>query len=205
MSVGLNASQARAKSQQDMIIFNEVTDIMRAIIEASGQGLFELRIDDGTYMTASRPTQEHAAGVVDAEIVIGQTVIINGYEVTLGITGTNVGAVVADINDAGIPGVTAKKEFNRLVLVLEAGQSTIWSYSIGAGTANTALGLVPGDYLFDNPPSLDFFSTWQGVTTDRAKMQQMDQVIKYFRNIGFKIERLINPQTQKTMVWSIYW
>jgi hypothetical protein len=33
----------------------------------------------------------------------------------------------------------------------------------------------------------------------------MDQVSKYFVNMGYKIERITNTDTSKTFKWHIYW
>ena len=56
MTIGLNAAQARAKSSQDMIVFEEQTAIMRQIITDSGLGKFESYVIDGTTMTESTPS-----------------------------------------------------------------------------------------------------------------------------------------------------
>lgn len=112
MTVGLNAAQARAKSTQDMIVFEECTAIMRAIITDSTAGLYDSYIEDSTTMTNS------------------------------------------------------------------------------------------------NPETLDskkYFSVWKGVETDRALQNQMNQVIKHFDNLGYKIERITNTNTGNTFKWHIYW
>lgn len=56
MSFGLNAAQARAKASADMIVFEEVTAIMREVITQSSLGKYEIYLSDGTTMTASTPT-----------------------------------------------------------------------------------------------------------------------------------------------------
>lgn len=205
MTVGLNASQARANSQQDMIIFNEATSIMEAVISASATGAFETTISDGTTMTESTPVATVTGSVQDPVVVVGTTVVINGTTVTLGVTGTSLNAVIADINDAAISGVIASKLNGYLVLEITLTASTTWQYTIGAGTANAALGLVDGTYTASNPSSVDYFNTWQGTLTDRAKTNQMDEVVKHFRNLGFKIERISNTATAKTFSWYVYW
>lgn len=205
MTVGLNASQARAKSTQDMIIFNEVETIMRGVIEASALGLYEVDINDGTVMTDSTPTTQKIGAVHNPIINVGDTVIINGQTVTLGTTGTSLNAVIADINDANIPGVVASKDSDYLILTITLEQNIVWTYDIGAGTANANLGLITGTYTVSDPESVDYFNTWQGTSNDRSKVQQMDSVIKHFRNLGYKIERLINTNTTKTFSWHVYW
>ena len=205
MSVGLNASQARARSQQDMIIFDETQAIMREVISASAAGDFEAYISDGTEMTESSPVASKIGTVNNPTIIAGQTLIINSYTIVLGTTGTNLNSIIADINDAAVPGVTATKDSGYLVLSITMDPAETWTYEIGSGTANTALGFSAGTYSVQNPTSIDYYSAWQGTTTDRALAQQMDQVIKYFGNLGYKIERVVNINTNRTFSWSIYW
>ena len=81
-----------------------------------------------------------------------------------------------------------------------------WTYDIdAASTSLTSLGLTAGTFTIANPSSTTFFDTWQGTTTDRGKTQQMDEVIKYFQNLGYKVERTTNTNTNKTFQWSLYW
>jgi hypothetical protein len=205
MTVGLNASQARANSQQDMIIFTEVTSIMESIISASGTGLYETTVIDGTTMTESTPVSEVICSLQNPTVIPGTTVIINGSIVTLGTSGTNLNAVVADINDAVIPGVVASKVNGYLALTVTVTAASDWQYTIGDGTANTVLGISAGTYTASNPASVDYYNTWQGTSNDRAKTNQMDEVVKHFRNLGFKIERISNTATRKTFSWYVYW
>jgi len=112
MTIGLNAAQARAKSSQDMIVFEEQTAIMRQIITDSGLGKFESYVIDNTTMTDSTPTT-----------------------------------------------------------------STSESY----------------------------FNSWQGSIVDRALVNQMNAVERYFSGLGYKIERITNTTTQTTFKWHIFW
>lgn len=206
MTVGLNASQARSKSQQDLTIYNEVQNIMTDIITQSGAGGFTSIIADGTTMTESTPSVDHVGTIVNPTVVGGTTVILNGVTVTLGTTGLNLNSIIADINDAGITGVVASKNAtNNLVLTFTAQASVTWTYDIGAGTANLALGLTQATYTINNPASANYFDTWQGTRTNRGESQQMDQVIRHFQNLGYKIERTVNTNTNKTFQWNIYW
>jgi hypothetical protein len=205
MTVGLNASQARAKSQQDMIIYDETDVIMRAVITATATGLYETNIDDGTVMTESTPTVLKIGTVFNPTVTPGATFIINGETATLGVTDTGLNGIVADINDAEIPGVVASKDSGYLVLTITLEAQTTWTYEIGSGTANTSLGFTAGVYTINDPESINYFAVWQGTQTDRAASQQMDQIIKHFSNLGYKIERLVNTNTGKTFVWHIFW
>lgn len=107
----LTASQARAKSRNDLIIFNEIREIEAAVLTASSDGELEV-IVSGTTMTAT-----------------------------------------------------------------------------GSGIALAR----------------EYFKAWQGAVPNRAKEQQMAEVVSYFFNLGYQIERKVNPQTGDTFRWSVYW
>ena len=205
MSVGLNAAQARSKASQDMIVFTETQEIMKSIISESAVGNFESYVDDATTMTEATPSVQKIGTQINPTITIGDTLIFDNNTITLGTTGTSLNAIVADINDAGVAGLTASKDSNYLVLTITEPQGSTWSYEIGAGTANTALGFVAGVYSISNPTSVDYFNIWQGTASDRGLTNQMEQVIKYFQNLGYKIERLTNTNTSKTFKWYVYW
>jgi len=205
MSVGLNAAQARSKASQDMIVYKETQAIMEAIITQSGLGKFEANIDDGTTMTVSTPIIQKIGTVNNPTVNVGDTLIIDSNTVTLGTTGTSLNAIISDINDASIPGVTASKDAGYLVLTIEDSAGATWSYEIGAGTANASLGFVSGVYTLPNPTSISYYTVWQGSATDRAIQNQMSQVIKHFSDLGYKIERLTNTSTNRTFKWYVYW
>jgi len=112
MSFGLNAAQARAKANADLIVFEEVYAIMKEVINQSATGAYEAYVADGTIMTASTPTTS------DSE---------------------------------------------------------------------------------------DYFSAWQGTLQDRALISQMENVMRHFVNLGYKIERVTNTTTSTTFKWHIYW
>ncbi|MDA9992234.1 hypothetical protein N9E03_00960 [bacterium] len=205
MSVGLNAAQARSKASQDMIVYKETQSIMEAIITQSGLGKFEAYVDDSTTMTISTPSVQKIGTVNNPTVNVGDTFIIDSNTITLGTSGTSLNAIISDINDAAIPGLTASKDAGYLVLTIEDSAGATWSYEIGAGTANTALGFVAGIYSITNPTSVDYYIVWQGTATDRAIQNQMNQVIKHFSDLGYKIERLTNTSTSRTLKWYVYW
>lgn len=107
----LTAAQARAKSRNDIVIFNEIRDIEDAIINAANAGELEVVVS-GTTMTST-----------------------------------------AD----------------------------------GISTAR------------------EYFKAWQGSFPNRAKEQQMSTVIEYFINLGYQIDRRVNPTTGDTFRWLVYW
>lgn len=205
MSVGLNAAQARAKASQDMIVFTETQSIMNNVIEESSLGNFETYVDDNTTMTVSTPIAVKLGTVNNPTITVGDTFIFNGVTVILGTTGVSLNAVISDINDAEVPGLVATKDNNYLVLTVELPAQAVWSYTIGAGTANAALGFTAGTYTLASTPSQSYFNVWQGTETDRGAQNQMEQVIRYFSNLGYKIERISNTNTTGTFKWHVYW
>jgi hypothetical protein len=155
-------------------------------------------------MTESTPTITITGSVPNPTITATPTVILGGVTVTLGTTGTNLNAVIADINDAAVPGLVASKNaINNLVLTYTAPAATTWTFTIGSGSANIDLGLTVGTSTATNPDSVSYFTTWDGSTQDRAKTDQMNQVELYFKNLGYTITRLKNTTTNKTFKWNI--
>lgn len=205
MTIGLNASQARAKSSQDMIVFNECTAIMKEVISVSAAGTFDCYVDDGTTMTESTPTTIKIGTQNNPTVTAGETLIINDSTIILGTSGLNLNSIIADINDAEVPGITATKDGLYLVLNIALSATTTWSYEIGIGTANAALGLTDGIYVPPTPSSTSYFTSWQGTITDRSLENQMNMVTKYFSNLGYKIDRITNSATSKTFKWHVYW
>lgn len=205
MSFSINAAQARSKSQRDLFIFDEIQAIMREIIKASEENKYEITLSDDTAMTESTPSVKKIFTVQNPVVSPNSTIIFNDTTITLGTSGTNLNSIIADINDAEVQGLTASKDSGYLVLTFEADAAVEWQYIIGEGTANTQLGITSGQFTISNPQSVAFYEVWQGVLTDRSRQNQMDQVTKYFRNLGYKIERITNTQTQKTFSWYVYW
>jgi hypothetical protein len=190
-------------ARADLTIFNEVNAIMKQIITDAGNGLYETTVSDGTTMTESTPQISITGSVSNPTITGTPTLIIAGSTITLGTSGTNLNSITADVNDAIIPGLVAGKENVNFRVFYTAPASTAWQVTIGAGTANTDLGLTAGTITATNPSSIDYFSVWQGVTNDRAKTDQMNQVISYFENLGYTISRLTNSATNRTFKWVI--
>ena len=63
-NVMLTASEARSKSQNDLVIFNEVRDVELAILTASADGYYEITIEDSA-MTISATYANVWKGVVN--------------------------------------------------------------------------------------------------------------------------------------------
>ena len=204
MTYYINKTSARTIARADLTIFNETQALMKQVITDADNGLYETTITDGTAMTESTPTITITGSAAAPTITGTPTLIIAGVTITLGTTGLSLNAVIADINDAGVSGLVASKNAaNNLVLTYTAPAATSWTVVIGAGTANTALGLTAQTYTASNPDSVAYYNVWSGTTADRAKSDQMNQVIKYFQNLGYTIERLKNTTTNKNLKWVI--
>lgn len=50
-----------------------------------------------------------------------------------------------------------------------------------------------------------YCNVWKGAVADRAKEIQMAQIIKYFTDLGYNIERKTNSVTGTTFDWVVYW
>ena len=204
MSYSINKTEARVIARADLTIFNETQALMKQVITDAGNGLYETTITDGTTMTESTQTIVVTGSVANPTITATPTVILGGQTVTLGPSGLNLNAVIADINDAAVTGVVASKNAaNNLVITFTCSQTTTWTFVVGAGTANADLGLTAATNTATNPASVDYFNCWQGNVTSRPKTDQMNQVINYFQQLGYTIERVTNTSTNKTLKWVI--
>lgn len=115
-NIMLTATEARAKSQNDTVIFNEIRDIEDAILTAVGNGEYDANIT-GTVMTATS-TAGSPAPILAARV---------------------------------------------------------------------------------------YYNVWQGSVEDRAKYTQMGQILTYFTDLGYSIERRTNSATGDTFKWVISW
>jgi len=204
MTYYINKTQARTIARADLTIYNEVTALMKQVITDAGNGLYETTISDGTTMTECTPEITITGSTANPTITATPTLIIAGSTITLGTTGTNLNSIIADINDAAVSGLVASKDSsNRLVLTYTAPAATSWNVVVGAGTANADLGLTAATYTATNPSSVSYYNVWQGTTTDRPQTDQMNQVILYFENLGYTIQRLKNTSTNKNFKWVI--
>jgi len=200
----INKTSARTIARADLTIFNETQALMKQVITDAGNGLYQTTVTDGTTMTESTPTITITGTVANPTVSSLETVILGGQTVILGTSGLNLNAVIADINDASVSGLVASKNAaNNLVLTYTAPAATTWTFVLGAGTANTNLGLTAQTYTASNPDSVAYYNVWSGTVADRAKSDQMNQVVKYFENLGYTIERLKNTTTNKNFKWVI--
>mgnify|MGYP002001477031 FL=1 len=204
MTYFINKTSARTMARADLTIFNETQALMKQVITDAGNGLYETTITDGTTMTESTPTITITGSVANPTITGTPTLIVDGVSIVLGTTGLSLNAVIADINDASVSGLVASKNAaNNLVLTYTAPAATTWTVVVGASTANTDLGITANTYTASNPNSVAYYNVWSGTVADRAKSDQMNQVVKYFENLGYTIERLKNTTTNKNFKWVI--
>ena len=171
-----------------MIIYDEVQFLMKDIITQSAAGNYNSTITDGTTMTESNLSYYYRYSS-HPTVVVGETPSFNGTP-TLGTTGTNLNAIIADINDAAITGLVASKNAtNNLVLTQH---SFISGHILLMRTANNNLGLTANTYTPILKVMYIGIRGWVQVQIEAIR-PQMDYIIKYFRDLGYRIERSTNP------------
>lgn len=208
MTHELSASQARTVTYTDLVVHNEVDTITRQIIADAGNGLNQSTVNDGTTMTESTPTiTVTSSGYADGWTG-GNTLLIAGTTVTLssGVNdGTNIVQATADINAAGIAGLTATNDGSEITLSYEPPMAS-WSLVLAEGTGGLAeLGFAAATTTATNPDSVDYYNAWTGAVDDRAISTKMTQVINHFQNLGYNILRKKNVTTGNTFFWEVYW
>jgi len=62
-----------------------------------------------------------------------------------------------------------------------------------------------GTFMTDIETGVPYYGTWASVDADRGRANQMDSVIAYFKDIGYAIERRLNPVTGETITWYVVW
>ena len=209
MTHNLTASQARTVSSTDQIVYNEVDTINRAIYVAGLAGDLSTEVGTGTDMTNSTPTVTvTSAGYADGWTPAG-TFTIAGTTITLssGVNdGVNIAQATADINAAGITGLTATNDGSEITLTYVSPQGT-WSLALAEGSGSLAeLGFTAGSTSATIPESVDYYAVWSGTTEDRKKTYAMAQVIQHFQDLGYNILRKQNTgSAQSTLKWEVYW
>ncbi len=209
MAYDLTATQARTVSTTDLVIYNEIDTISRAIMAAALTGELSTTVDDGTTMTESTPTITVTSSGAGA-FTPSETIVLAGSTITLGDgsgDGTNVYQATADINAADITGLTATTDGSEITLSYEPPQAT-WGITLaeGSGSALADLGFTAGSESPATPESVDYYSVWSGVTEDRKKSYELAQVVNHFQNLGYNILAKKNTTTASSVIkWEIYW
>ena len=204
----LTSIQARSLSVSNLIIYNEIDRITRAIYTASLAGNLSAVVDDGTIMTDSTPTITVTSSGAGA-FTPGATATFAGTTVTFGggsTDGTGIDQAVADINAANIVGLSAAVSGSEIVLTFNPLQ-TAWSLALGAGSGALAeLGFTAGTVSASDPESVNYHAVWSGATPDRKKSYEFGQVINHFLDLGYNIMLKKNINTAKPLFkWEIYW
>ena len=205
MTRDLTATQARTVSTTDLVIYNEIDTIYRAIMAASLNGDLTCTVDDGSTMTESTPTITVIGTVANPTVgVTGEALTIAGGSVSLE-ANDDVDQIVAAINDAAITGLTASKNSESKVVLSYEPQMSGWNLLIGADSGNATIGLTTGTVAATNPLSVDYYAMWSGTLESRKYSYEYAQVINHFQNLGYNIVAKKNTVTENTIKWEVYW
>lgn len=50
-----------------------------------------------------------------------------------------------------------------------------------------------------------YYNVWNGITTDAAKLDQMNYVKDYFTNLGYGIDIVTNVTNNTSIQWNVSW
>lgn len=78
---------------------------------------------------------------------------------------------------------------------------TIQDVSGGSGSSATAQAIVNGG----TTDSQIYHRVFTGQTTDLVIQDQLDQILHHFQGLGYNIQIEVNPDTQNTIQWRLYW
>lgn len=201
----MNSTEARSYSRANLVIFEEVTAIMRAVMNASDSGEYSIVLNDGTLMTASTPKITVDGTVADPVIVNGDTITLNAITYSLGASGTNLNSIIADINDTSSGDIVASKTSDNKLSITYTTLQSDWTLTVGEGTANAALGLTSGIITAENPESVNYYNSWKGISSLRKLDDEVARVRAYFESLGYNISISDNTSTQSTFVWNLFW
>lgn len=206
MTRDLTATQARAVSTTDLVIYNEIDSIQRKIIEQSLLGNLTATVDNGTTMTESTPVIT-ITGTVSNPVVggAGESLTLANANIALP-ANSDINQIVAAINDAGIQGLTAAKNASsQVVLTYEVPQGS-WELVVGVDSGNTTIGITDDVYTPVAPESVSYYQVWSGVTEDRKKSYEIAQVTNHFQRLGYNILAKKNTDSQTAVIkWELYW
>jgi len=162
-----------------------------AIAILSSTGIDRIIITDQGTSYTSPPTIYLIPGQYQPTTPIPPTMVAQiGFSIdTIAVTGTGAGYQSAPSVAIAPPQITGGID------------ATAVAY-IGAGSGT--FGIIP------YPESKDYFRAWKGQpmsnqVLSRPYTERMDTVIAYFTNLGYTINRLTNPSTNTTLMWSIRW
>lgn len=200
MALGNNifplADQLRLDGRNYLIIHNEIRSIENAILYAADNSLLDAIVYN-SYMT--NITFESFQDVTSVDISLDQFTknsheLQSGDEIQLVSTGVLPAPLLATRTYFAL-GVD-ENTFQICDSFLDA----VNSNPINITTVGT------GTHSFRKlTPAQKYYQTWQGSRLDRAQIDQMNVVLKYFTDLGYSIKRQTNPNTGVTFWWSLSW
>jgi hypothetical protein len=208
MAHDLTSTQARAVSLTDLVIYDEIDFIHRAVMTDALLGEISVQVLDGTTMTESTPAITVTSSGAGA-FTPSETIILAGTTITLGdggTDGTGVEQAIADINNASVTGLTASQSGSEIVLTYQPLQ-TAWTLTLaeGSGTALIDLGFTVESVTAVTPESVSYYNMWTGTIDDRKKSYEFERVVTHFQGLGYSIIAKLNTSTTNTFFWEIYW
>lgn len=209
-----NSFEARLVANTDLVVFEEITVIQRCIIDAAKRNLYETIVGSGelddladpTTMTDARPPVTVEATVKNPAVSLGDRLLLDGTLITL--NGGGINNIIADISDYDLPYVTAGKTADNRLSLTYKGPNTAWDFEVGTpatDSANGKVGLFANTYSPEVPDSQEYYQTWSGTRTDRRKWDHIQQVRTHFHALGYDINVVLNPCTNRTFMWKVYW
>lgn len=192
----LHARDIRTNARAYLIIHNEVRSIENAILLAADNGLLDAIVYN-TYMTnTTLPSPLTVDSVNDANDTIEVTShgIDQGAEIKFETSDTlpeplnatdSYYAIIVDANNIKVANSFVDSVNNQAINITTTGTGTHQIKVLS--------------------PQEQFFRTWKGLRIDRSQIDQMNGVIKHFRDLGYEISRKTNPNTDVTFEWHISW
>lgn len=203
-TIMISAADAKLQGQGNLVILREVRAVEEAVLTAVSNSLLNATVADGTVMTMSTPAISVTGTVNNPTTTANNTFTINGTTVT--VSGTTLNSLVDDINTLAITGITASKSSVQGKLVISSDNNLFdITLTAGTGTILADIGLTAG-VTNATDVSKTYYQVWQGTATNTTYVQQMNEVIKYFTDLGYTITRQKNASTSNsTFKWYVTW
>jgi len=190
-----SAKQLRTDGRNYLIILNEVMSIQNAILLASDSGLLDAQVYN-TYMTnITIPDFQNVTTItLPSTITKNSHGLQSGDAVQLTTTGTlpsplslsqTYFAIVIDINTFQLAASYLDTVNNIPIVMTDSGSGTMGFRAI--------------------TPAQQYWDTWQGNIVNRPLIEQMNGVLSHFKNLGYNIKRVTNPDTNITFRWVLAW
>lgn len=193
------AQEARILSRKNIFIFNEIRSIENSILQAIDNGLLETIVTN----TAMTDTLTVFPVVNVSSINISTDVITSAVPHAL-----QTGDVLVFQSTGNLPfPITSTRAYYAHVLTpttfklnekkLDAvnGTNFINIQTSGSGTIQFS----------KQSESMRYYLVWKEYLVDNTLKDRMEQVINYFKRLGYGIARKTNPTTNKTFQWEVSW